>query len=110
MLVEVTAKGISRIGLLTANTLAVTVVEPYGRVQVRNQSDRAPIEAAYVKVYARHQDGSVRFFKDGYTDLRGQFDYATLSTGDLSTTSRLSILVIDPKHGALVREADPPSR
>jgi hypothetical protein len=42
--------------------------------------------------------------------LRGQFDYATLSTGDLSTTERLAILVIDPANGALVREAAPPTR
>ncbi len=110
VLVEVTGKGISRTGLLTANSLSATVIEPYGRVQVRSQTDRAPVEAAYVKVYARHQDGSVRFFKDGYTDLRGQFDYASLSTSDLSTTARLSILIIDPKHGALVREAAPPTR
>lgn len=110
VLVEVSANGISRTGILTANTLSATMVEPYGRVQVRSQSDRAPVEAAYVKVYARHQDGSVRFFKDGYTDLRGQFDYASLSTGDLSTAQRLSILIIDPKHGALVREAAPPTR
>ncbi len=110
VLVEVTARGISRTSLLTANTLAATVVEPYGRVQVRSQADRAPVEAAYVKVYARHNDGSVRFYKDGYTDLRGQFDYASLSTSDLATTQRLSILVIDPKHGALVREAAPPTR
>ena len=110
VLVEVTANGISRTGILTANTLSATVVEPYGRVQVRSQSDRAPVEAAYVKVYARHQDGSVRFFKDGYTDLRGQFDYASLSTNDLSTAQRLSILIIDPKHGAMVREAAPPTR
>jgi hypothetical protein len=110
VLIEVIAKGISRSSVLTANSLAVNVVEPYGRVQVRNQADRTPVEAAYVKVYARHNDGSVRFFKDGYTDLRGQFDYATLSTGDLSTTQRLAILVIDPKNGALVREAAPPTR
>ncbi|MCC6508055.1 MAG: hypothetical protein IT423_03045, partial [Pirellulaceae bacterium] len=45
-----------------------------------------------------------------YTDLRGQFDYATLSTDDLNTAQRLSILVIDPQQGALVREAAPPMR
>lgn len=110
VLIEVTAKGLSRSSVLTANSLAITVVEPYGRVQVRAQADRAPVEAAYVKVYARHQDGSIRFFKDGYTDLRGQFDYATLSTGDLNTAARLSILVIDSQRGATVREAAPPTR
>ena len=34
----------------------------------------------YVKVYGRAQDGSVKFFKDGYTDLRGKFDYVSLNT------------------------------
>ncbi|MCC6509716.1 MAG: hypothetical protein IT423_11445, partial [Pirellulaceae bacterium] len=53
VLIEVTAKGISRSSVLTANTLAVTVIEPYGRVQVRSATNRLPVEAAYVKVYAR---------------------------------------------------------
>ena len=110
VLVEVTAKGISRSSVLTANSLSVTVVEPYGRVQVRSRTDRAPVEAAYVKVYARHQDGSVRFFKDGYTDLRGQFDYATLSTSALDTVDRFAILVLHESQGAVVREAAIPTR
>lgn len=110
VLIEVTAKGISRSSVLTANSLAVAVVEPYGRVAVRSRTDGSPVEAAYVKVYARHADGQVRFFKDGYTDLRGQFDYATLSTSDLDTTERLAILVVSPQHGAIVREAAPPTR
>ena len=29
-----------------------------------------------MKVYAQMQDGGVQFYKDGYTDLRGRFDYA----------------------------------
>ncbi len=110
VLVEVTAAGLSRSSVLTANTLSVTLAESLGRIQVQNATDKRPVEAAYVKVYARHKDGSVKFFKDGYTDLRGQFDYASLSTADLNSTERLSILVIDPRHGAIVREAAPPTR
>ena len=34
------------------------------------------------------KDGSVRFFKDGYTDLRGRFDYASVSTEDLAQAER----------------------
>ena len=44
----------------------------------------APVSSAlpkvYVKVYARLADGTVKFHKDGYTDHRGRFDYATVST------------------------------
>jgi len=81
-----------------------------GRLQTTTKSDRQPLAGAYVKVYARHQDGSVRFYKDGYTDLRGQFEYASLSTNDLDTAQRFSILVLHPEHGAIIREAEPPKK
>jgi hypothetical protein len=68
------------------------------------------LEQAYVKVYARNKDGSVTFFKDGYTDLRGQFDYATLSTSALDQVNRFAILVLHETQGAIVREAAPPTR
>ena len=54
------------------------------------------------------QNGSVRFYKDGYTDLRGRFDYGSLSTGGIDQVRKFSILVMSDTHGALVREADPP--
>ena len=110
LLVEVTARGISRSTLVTANSLAVTVVEPFGRVQVLSAQGRSPLEQAYVKVYARHKDGSIKFYKDGYTDLRGQFDYATLSTSALDTVDRFAILLLHESQGAVVREAAPPTR
>ncbi|MDG1897698.1 MAG: hypothetical protein P8J37_22595 [Fuerstiella sp.] len=35
------------------------------------------------KAYAKMKNGSTQFYKDGHTDLRGRFDYASLSTNDL---------------------------
>ena len=35
----------------------------------------APLSGAYVKVYTKLKSGEVRFYKDGYTDHRGIFDY-----------------------------------
>ena len=65
---------------------------------------------AYVKVYARGTDGRVKFYKDGYTDLRGRFDYTSLNTNEIDRVSRLAILILSPVHGAVVREAAPPKR
>ncbi|MEM7473905.1 MAG: hypothetical protein AAF483_02875 [Planctomycetota bacterium] len=110
VLVEVISEGIARSSVVTANSLKVDVAVPFGQIQVMSEKGRAPVEGAYVKVYARHRDGSIRFFKDGYTDLRGRFDYATLSTSDLNTTKRFAILVLDDELGAVVREANPPVR
>jgi hypothetical protein len=61
-----------------------------------------------VKVYARLSGGKVRFHKDGYTDLRGRFDYASLSGAGQGQVERYAILVMSESDGALIREAAPP--
>jgi len=93
-----------------AHELSVQVAEPYGQLQVIHKRTRKPLPRAYVKAYARQQDGSVRFNKDGYTDLRGRFDYSSLSTNDLDHVDRFALLVLSDEHGAVVEEAAAPKR
>ena len=69
-----------------------------------------PLPKVYVKTYARMNNGQVRFYKDGYTDLRGKFEYASLNTDDLNQVQRFALLVIDPVAGAQIEEAQPPAR
>lgn len=64
----------------------------------------------YVKVYARSGNGTVAFYKDGYTDLRGRFDYTSINSGQLDSVSRFAVLILSEEHGALVREVAPPQR
>jgi len=64
----------------------------------------------YVKVYARMRNGRVKFYKDGYTDLRGWLDYTSLNTNELDNVARFSMLILSDDHGAVVREAAPPKR
>ncbi|HUF61792.1 MAG TPA: hypothetical protein VMN36_06930, partial [Verrucomicrobiales bacterium] len=80
------------------------------RLEVTHVQDHRPLPKVYVKVYARNQDGSVAFYKDGYTDLRGRFDYTALSTDELDRVQRFAILVLSDADGAAVREAAPPQR
>ena len=35
---------------------------------------KVALAKVYVKVYAQVQDGAVKFYRDGYTALRGRFD------------------------------------
>jgi hypothetical protein len=56
------------------------------------------------------KDGQVRFYKDGYTDLRGRFDYTSLNTNELDFVGKFSLLVLSDEHGAVVKEASPPKR
>ncbi len=107
-LVEVRGGGVRRAQAHYANALVVEVIEPYGQVRVTGRADGRPLPSTYVKVYARRRGGRVAFYKDGYTDLRGRFDYASLSTNDLGDVERFALLVLHDAHGAAIREATPP--
>jgi hypothetical protein len=109
VLVEVSSGGLSQSSVLVSNAMDVTLADAFGRLQATSGNGQ-PVERAYVKVYARHRDGSVRYYKDGYTDLRGQFDYASLSTNDLDSVDRFAILTLHPDLGASIRETSPPKR
>jgi hypothetical protein len=117
-----------------ANTIKLNVAQNYGRIEIRDQASNRAVPKAYVKVYARLKNGTVRFFKDGYTDLRGKFDYASLNSketpepprplpaeagkgnldtqmlkpGELDHVERLSFLILSDQNGALVKEVNPP--
>ncbi|MCC5829468.1 MAG: hypothetical protein JJU36_08470 [Phycisphaeraceae bacterium] len=110
LMVEVVGGSIRRSSPYFSNALAVTMVENYGQLNVTRRADGKPASAVYIKVFARMNDGQVRFYKDGYTDLRGRFDYATLSTNELDHVRRFSILIMSDDHGAIVRETAPPRR
>jgi hypothetical protein len=110
VMVEIVSGGIRQTAACYANSLAVQVVEAYGQVRVSNEATRKPLAGTYVKVYVRMKDGAVRFYKDGYTDLRGLFDYASLNTNEIEETERFSLLILSDEFGAVIREADPPKR
>lgn len=110
VLVEVVAAGKQRRAAVYANALAVRMVEAYGRLEVRHATTGRPLPRVYVKIYGRFGDGRVAFYKDGYTDLRGIFDYASLNTAEIDGIERFSLLILSEQDGALVREAAPPQR
>lgn len=108
VLVEISGGGVTRSHASYANSMNVRMIERFGQLQVAAAENRQPLPKMYVKVYARQPDGSVHFYKDGYTDLRGRFDYASLSNQNLDSVDQFAILVIDQDYGAVVREAGVP--
>jgi hypothetical protein len=109
VLVEVTAGGKTRSMPYYANAMDVRLTENYGQLRATD-SDGKPLPKVYVKVYARTADGHVKFHKDGYTDLRGRFDYASVSTPEPQPIGRFAILALSEERGALIREAAPPQQ
>jgi len=135
VLVEVIGAGQRKAQAYHANTLKLTLAENYGRIEALDSATGKPVAKAYVKVYARLNNGTVRFFKDGYTDLRGRFDYASLNAPEhaqpaplardsapangldyqmlkpteLNNVEKLAILLLSDTNGAAVREVNPPT-
>jgi len=110
VLVEVVANGRTDAVAVYSNQLEVQLSDKYGRIEVRNEESGKPLSKTYVKVYAKMKGGEVKFFKDGYTDLRGKFDYVSLNTDELDRVEELSLLVMSEESGSLVREVKPPQR
>lgn len=110
VMVEIVANGIRKSQAYYANTLAVQMIENYGQVRVTDQAKGKALSKTYVKVYGKLANGQVRFYKDGYTDLRGRFDYVSLNTGELDNVQSFAILILNDDHGAIIREANPPKQ
>lgn len=110
ILVEVVGAGQTKAKPYYSHSLNIQVIENYGQLKVTHQQTGKPIAKTYVKVFAQMADGNVRFFKDGYTDLRGRFDYSSLNTNSLDVAAKFSILVMSDADGSLVREAKPPKQ
>lgn len=110
VMVEAVAAGVRRHQVYYASTLDVQMVERYGQLTVRHAGAGLPVPAVYVKVYARTNDGREIFFKDGYTDLRGRFDYVSLNGNEIEDVEMLAVLVLSDELGAVVREVLPPAR
>ena len=64
---------------------------------------------AYVKVFCKESGGAEVFFKDGYTDIRGKFEYASASGTDLTGIQKFAILVSHDNYGQVIKEAKNPN-
>jgi len=108
VLIEVVAADQTRAKPLFTNSLAIGMFENYGQVQVRVEKTALPLAKAYVKVYVQTSSGAVRFHKDGYTDLRGRFDYVSQSNRANDGIVKYSILIMTEENGSVIRQANPP--
>jgi hypothetical protein len=132
LVVEALGAGLRRSVHVGMSRMRVDFVENYGRVEVLDKEGKRPMAKVYVKVYARVA-GGIRFFKDGYTDVRGRFDYASLNgpmqaaptgpvalsvgmdhpairPGEIVSVERFAVLVLSDDAGAVIRDVPAPAR
>ncbi|KAF9165338.1 hypothetical protein DFQ26_000272 [Actinomortierella ambigua] len=109
-----------------SQTMAVDVNEKLGLFRVVSKKDQRPIRGGYVKVYAhfKNSEGDSKketvFWKDGYTDLVGRFNYAQVSSratnndqssgggGGMSDIRRFVVYVDGGSDGCLVKAVPVP--
>jgi len=81
------------------NEIDVQVAKDLGEVRVISTEDKTngdAVRGAYCKVYSKNKDGSVQFYKDGYTDIRGRWNYRDISTSDQMKADMFALLVYTP--------------
>ena len=110
LLVEVIAGASRSTALYYGGQITTYVSESFGQLQTSDSRTQLPVRTAYVKVFARYPDGSVKFYKDGYTDSRGRFDYASISASDAKGATRFAILVLSDDKGATLHDVATPSQ
>ena len=107
LFIEITAESIKLFGIYLSSNLHVIISENLGELKVVN-SDFKPIIKAYVKIYVELNNKEVQFYKDGYTDLNGKFNYLALNNDLLNNAKKFYIFVSEEKEGAIIKECNPP--
>ena len=105
--VEIKAESIKLFDICLSSNLIVTITESLGELKVIDNKLQSVIKA-YVKVYVELNSEEVQFYKDGYTDLNGKFNYLELNTDQLKNSKKFYIFVSEEKQGSIIKECYPP--
>ena len=62
----------------------------------------------YVKCFCETNSDEIKFYKDGFTDLRGKFDYISLNNNLINEVKKFSILMVSKDYGSIIVSANPP--
>lgn len=89
--------------------LRVHTIEDYGLLNVSDLQGKC-LDSVYVKCFSKKKDGTVKFYKDGYTDFRGSFDFASLNSDSLNGIEKYGLFVFSKEHGSVILTAKPPSQ
>ncbi|MFO1528430.1 MAG: hypothetical protein U1F77_01560 [Kiritimatiellia bacterium] len=103
--IEIESAGLRSVIRLDS-ALTVEKVETYGEVRV------ASVASPGCRLRQGLRPPGRRFGRlpQGYTDLRGRFDYASVNGEAMDKAAAYSILVLSEEHGAVILEASPPKR
>jgi hypothetical protein len=107
MIIEVSGNGKQEFLRYFSTSLKVVINETYGELKVTDNND-VSLSHVYVKVFSKTKSGQVKFFRDGYTDLNGKYEYAQINSKNLIEIEKFAIFVTHDEHGSSTNECSPP--
>ena len=105
--IEVSSNKIKKFDTYYSSLLQCSLSESIGEVKVLSPTLQ-PLPKIYVKCFCKLEDDSIKFYKDGYTDLRGRFNYVALNSDLINKVKKFSILIISEEFGAIIKECNAP--
>jgi hypothetical protein len=90
-----------------ASSLNYSLIESIGEIKVMDEKLNS-LPKIYVKCYCETNNGKILFYKDGFTDLRGKFNYLQLNNDLVSDVKRFSILILSKDNGSRIVICEPP--
>lgn len=87
--------------------MRIYILENIGEIKVKY--NKKPLSKVYVKCFARKTSSSTPvFYKDGYTDIRGTFDYASLLIEKQTDYHEFALMIYSEEHGGLIQVVKSP--
>ena len=105
---EINSDDIQMFKTYYSSQLKVHVNEQFGELKVHLRQTMKPLSKIYVKVFCKDASGNELFYRDGFTDIRGKFEYANSSGRSTGSVQKFAILVSHDQYGQTIKEVDPP--
>ena len=93
--------------IYNSSLLKYSIIESIGEIKVMTPGLK-PLPKVYVKCFCETNSGEIKFYKDGFTDLRGKFDYVSLNTDLVNEVKKFSILMVSDEYGSIIATCNPP--
>lgn len=108
-MIEICGPGQSKFKTFFKNQLKINTITGFGELKVLNTETGKPLPRVYVKVFSMSKSTrKPKFFRDGYTDIRGKFEYAQTSGDKLKDVDNFAILVSSSEFGSKIITQKPP--
>lgn len=108
VVIEINSTDIQKFKTFYSSELDVHINDNFGELKVHHRESMQPLSKVYVKVFCKDTSGSELFYRDGFTDIRGKFEYANSSGRSLANVKKFAILVSDDHHGSTIKEVEKP--